>query len=304
MRVFASILLSSLAIATVSTAGIRLSNIDIEKSIENLPSHHEKYKKHFMKKDATTTVGSTTAGWATTAGSTTAGWATTAGSTAAGSTTAGSTAAGSTTAGWATTAGSTTAAVSTTAGWVTTAAPTTFAPTTTAPTTAPRPPCPDDWIEHWNHDLNTFTCFKFLGAASHEQKAETWFQAQQACEGLVVEGFEGTPFLAEPYLDSINEFLIDLAEFESEFTKVNTWYLGLSDLGHEGNWKWMNEEIPVTDSQWLPGSPDTSASNNRDCGIMLMSGASHEGFVFGWTDVECDKHIGEAVPICQLYPLV
>ena len=24
-------------------------------------------------------------------------------------------------------------------------------------------------------------------------------------------------------------------------------------LGHEGNWKWMNEEIPVTDSQWLPG---------------------------------------------------
>jgi len=136
---------------------------------------------------------------------------------------------------------------------------------------------------------------------SHEVKVENWFEAQQACEELEVEGLEGSPFLAEPYLNSIHEFLIDLAEFEAEFTKVNTWYIGLSDLGHEGNWKWMNEEIPVTDSHWMPGSPDNSTSNTRDCGIMMMS---HDDLIFGWTDVECDHHIGGAVPICQLYPLV
>jgi len=277
MKLLSFILLGSLAIAAVSSAGIRLSNNDIEKSIENLPSHHEKYKKHFMIIDTEVKEEEETEAptdYPTTEEDTTT---------------------------EATTDAPTTEAPTDAP---TTAAPTTAAPTTAAPTTEPRAPCPDDWIEHWNHDLDTFTCFKFLGAASHEQKVETWFQAQQACEGLVVEGFEGTPFLAEPYLNSINEFLIDIAEFEAEFSKVNTWYLGLSDLGHEGNWKWMNEEIPVTDSQWLPGSPDETSANTRDCGIMMMSGASHEGFIFGWTDVECDKHIGEAVPICQLYPLV
>ena len=37
---------------------------------------------------------------------------------------------------------------------------------------------------------------------------------------------------------------------------------------------------------------------------MIKSGSSHEGFEFGWTDVECDKPVHESVPICQLYPLV
>ena len=40
--------------------------------------------------------------------------------------------------------------------------------------------CLDDWIEHWNHDLNTFTCFKFDAVASHEaEHIDTWFKAQQ-----------------------------------------------------------------------------------------------------------------------------
>ncbi len=132
MKVFAIILLSSLAIATVSTAGIRLSNNDIENSIENLPSHHEKYKKHFMKIDeATSTAVPTTVVVSTTAVPTTAAVQTTA---------AVSTTTDQTTADVSTTAVPTTVAPTTAD--LTTAAPTTLAPTTTAPTTAPRPPCP------------------------------------------------------------------------------------------------------------------------------------------------------------------
>jgi hypothetical protein len=142
-----------------------------------------------------------------------------------------------------------------------------------------------------------------MAGASHEHiNVDSWFHGQQACEELVVEGFEGTPFLAEPYLNSMHEFLIDIAEFESEISNVKTWYIGLSDMGHEGSWRWVNEEIALSDSHWLTGSPDDTSANTRDCAIMIMSGASHEGFEFGWTDVECDKHIKEAVPICQLYP--
>ena len=47
-------------------------------------------------------------------------------------------------------------------------------------------------------------------------------------------------YLAEPKSLQQMELLAGLAGMEAEFTGVVNWWIGLSDLGHEGVWTWVH----------------------------------------------------------------
>merc|ERR1719410_1648393 len=78
--------------------------------------------------------------------------------------------------------------------------------------------CPDDWF-----DAGSLGCYKFL-----EGKVNlTWVEAQLACE-------QQNGYLAEPYSQLQMELLAELAVLEGSFTGIGNWYIGLTDLGREG----------------------------------------------------------------------
>ena len=47
-------------------------------------------------------------------------------------------------------------------------------------------------------------------------------------------------FLAEMKTTSQLELLSGLAGMEEQFTGIQNWWIGLSDLGHEGTWVWVH----------------------------------------------------------------
>ena len=47
-------------------------------------------------------------------------------------------------------------------------------------------------------------------------------------------------YLAEPKTQKQMEFLVGVAALEIGFTGIGSWWLGLTDLGHEGRWIWAH----------------------------------------------------------------
>merc|ERR1711934_1014779 len=79
--------------------------------------------------------------------------------------------------------------------------------------------CPVGWIH-----AHTEGCFAFLAEVNL-----TWFEAMVACEK------EGG-YLAEPNTPAQMEFLTGLAWLEEELYGIKSWWIGLSDVGHESVW--------------------------------------------------------------------
>jgi len=160
------------------------------------------------------------------------------------------------------------------------AAPTTTA-TTTQSTEAPVY-CPDDWF-----DANDLGCFKFL-----ESKLNlTWVEAQEECEQV-------GGYLAEPITTRQAMFLKELAILEASFTGIGYWYIGLTDLGREGEWLWINAGISIEDSLWGTNKPSSKPKNREDCGVMVVKNNQ-----FSWEDHKCqapDVSNHPVAPVCQL----
>jgi len=114
----------------------------------------------------------------------------------------------------------------------------------------------------------------------------TWIEAQIECE------LQGG-FLAEPKTIRESEFVEDLAMFSQQLTGISNWFLGLSDLGHEGTWLWMHSDEPVTDAMWAEGCP-VSYPSNRDCGVLKLENSNGR-----WYDVDCMELQDTVAPICQ-----
>jgi len=174
----------------------------------------------------------------------------------------------------------TTAAPRTTtaASGTTTAAPgtTTAAPgtTTAAPATTTYSPygCPPGWIN------SEEGCF-FLNF----MESVTWMEAQLECELL-------GGYLAEPKTEEQAALLTSLAYLEQNIVGVQSWWLGLTDRGHEGRWVWQHSVEDAEFVFWAPGSPSES-SPDLDCVIMN----TWENFM--WSNQDCLHTI--AAPICQ-----
>jgi len=143
--------------------------------------------------------------------------------------------------------------------------------------------CPSGWV-----NAHEDGCFKFLG----DKLNLTWFEAMVACEK------EGG-YLAEPKTKRQMEFLMGLVELEAEFYGHREWWLGLSDIGHEGTWVWTHSFEEVSETAWAPGTPNHGVGNDLDCAITVLADSAMGELV--WDDVSCEETVPNDVkaPLCQ-----
>merc|ERR1712126_640174 len=143
------------------------------------------------------------------------------------------------------------------------------------------PSCPSGWV-----DAHAEGCFAFL-----RETNVTWINAMRACEKI-------GGYLAQPQTQKQMEFLHGLAEVYAQFSGVYIWWLGLSDIGHEGMWAWVHTLEEVTETFWADGSPNTEDENILDCGSIQFF---QEKLL--WRDVDCsalmDQHGATISPVCQ-----
>merc|ERR1739838_1178315 len=100
------------------------------------------------------------------------------------------------------------------------------AETTTTTTNYPPNGCPTGWVDSQDRG-----CFLF-----HYTQADNWFEAQHECERV-------GGFLAEPKTYEQATLLTSLALLEESIIGVNSWWIGLSDLGHDGRWLWQHPSV-------------------------------------------------------------
>jgi len=152
--------------------------------------------------------------------------------------------------------------------------------TVSSTTPIPAAWCPEGWIH-----AHTEGCFTFL-----QDTNLTWLQAMAACEQI-------GGYLAEPKTGDQMEFLAGFAGFEEDFTGIQNWWIGLSDVGHEGLWLWVHSYEEATAAFWGHGSPSEKEGNTLDCAYAAYSKGQ-----LTWKDINCwdvTAHHASIAPICQ-----
>jgi len=84
--------------------------------------------------------------------------------------------------------------------------------------------------------------------------------------------------------------LTSIASIESDVLGVESWWLGLSDLGHEGRWIWQNSVEEVSYTNWAENYP-TAGDVEQNCVVMKTENELE------WSDELCTTT--RASPICQ-----
>merc|ERR1711962_470506 len=141
--------------------------------------------------------------------------------------------------------------------------------------------CPDDWL-----DVDRLGCYKFL---PHKHNL-SWVEAEAECDRI-------GGYLAEPDTFRKGNILHNIALLEMDGTDLNTWYLGLTDMGYEGHWEWIHSRQLLTDSTWAKHRPISKPGNMADCVVMVIN---KEKRSYSWMDVSCtNANPLHAHPICQ-----
>merc|ERR1712179_154028 len=101
-----------------------------------------------------------------------------------------------------------------------------------------------------------------------------WFDAMQCC-------YFQNSYLAEPQnqeeTDKINTYLT----ISTGGDRQNTWWMGATDMHHEGGWSWMSG-APWSFENWNEGEPNQNG--NEDCGAF-----DSQADGFKWMDLECNS---------------
>ncbi|XP_045625102.1 perlucin-like protein [Procambarus clarkii] len=114
--------------------------------------------------------------------------------------------------------------------------------------------CPDGYI-NFSTDSATLLCLKFVTYAKG-----TYDSLRAMCQAMP------NGDLAQLQLNCdlhhrVYEYIIQHADLKGE----NFW-IGGSDAGHEGIWKWVNgEEMEMGVPHWYPGQPDGEYDENYAC---------------------------------------
>jgi len=132
--------------------------------------------------------------------------------------------------------------------------------------------CPDNWVDAANR------CFLFNNA-----QRLSWMNSQLYCQSL-------GGHLAEPITEDWTNLLTSIAKIETDVLGVEAWWLGLSDLGHEGRWIWQNALQEADFTNWADGSPIDSGIENN-CVSMRAENDLR------WNDEPCTN--SRASPICE-----
>merc|ERR1712130_520975 len=161
-------------------------------------------------------------------------------------------------------------------------------PTTTedyTTTTASDAGCPLGWIGY-----GKLGCFLF----APQMAGLSWLEALEYCE-------EQDGFLAEPKTEEQLNFLTSLAYVEEMATGVQGWWVGLADLGHEGEWVWQVDREDADITAWDSGCPDLSEHNSRDCAALISISVKEKQLAARYRDLPCMLPVEEILvaPICQ-----
>ena len=161
--------------------------------------------------------------------------------------------------------------------------PTTLYPPTTSypPTTTslmPSDPCPPGW-------LNDVTgCILPTNITTR-----SWLEA-----GLVCEDMGG--FLLEPDSEDLFVLVSSLLKMTEDYYGQQNWWIGLTDSGHEGDWRWQHSGENTNFTSWAPSAPNTEELNHDDC-VILRHDQNYK-----WEDNFCvieDDEVSVGV-ICQI----
>jgi len=135
--------------------------------------------------------------------------------------------------------------------------------------------CPHGWF-----DLGPENgCFLFV-----YDKQMSWMAAHNECE------LQGG-FLAEPKTKQLADILVSIAFVESGQVGAElSWWIGLTDWGHEDRWVWEHTLTDASYTAWAAGAP-RQGTNTADCTVM----AREEAFL--WRDTDCVTT--QAAVICQ-----
>ena len=68
------------------------------------------------------------------------------------------------------------------------------------------------------------------------------------------------------------------------------YWLGASDIDHEGLFRWKESQLPLSYSNFPSGEPN-NANGNQDCLVVGFKDSSNE-----WYDRDCDEGYGI---VCQ-----
>ena len=122
------------------------------------------------------------------------------------------------------------------------------------------PQIPPDAIEFEGHSYYVYT-----------DKADTWEQAEEYCKSL-------GGHLASINSDRENQMVYDIMR---AFGQSNA-YFGLTDAGHEGDWRWANG-APLSYTNWAPGEPNNEYG--REHYAMFWQGKP----AYQWNDAEFNR---------------
>merc|ERR1712013_863623 len=152
---------------------------------------------------------------------------------------------------------------------------TTWKPQTTT-TEAPEGVCPNGWFNA--HQLG---CYYF----DYVDEEISWVEAMDICDRM-------GGYLAEIQTQEQADLIASIAMVEESLTGVGSWWIGLTDMSHEGRWMWSHSSTDSAYTDWLPGHPSTEPHNTDDCVSISM----FDNLL--WRDAPCYTKI-TAAPICQ-----
>ncbi|TRY71512.1 hypothetical protein TCAL_06101 [Tigriopus californicus] len=132
-----------------------------------------------------------------------------------------------------------------------------------------RSECQPGWIE-----LPGYGCYLFDLNWSLD-----WLQAARNCQKL-------GGHLVEIETQDEQNGLTSIARIIGE-----DFWIGLTDIGHDGNYRWMYSGNEVSYTNWAANEPDGGIP--QSC-VMMFSGY---GYDFGWTDIKCTEW--SAHPLCE-----
>ncbi|XP_023321235.1 perlucin-like protein [Eurytemora carolleeae] len=116
-----------------------------------------------------------------------------------------------------------------------------------------------------------------------------WIQATESCQSIGA-------WLVEIHSGDEQNFIVTMAKALELIHGPLDWWIGLNDLGNEGNWLWQHSRSNLTSgkfSSWGLGEPNGTYLEN--CAAM-----SYGSLNYRWSDLGCGKR-ARTFPICQKF---